>query len=255
MPRHDGLGMNEIMIINPSANGVRNMFGRLNGSYFGQAPEDDLGWYGIAGGVGQDPYVDENYASIPMDELGADEWEGVGSIPMDELSGCPGCGGQQLGYFSDDEDRELIGRFCPSCGGGGHISEADLDQYGAYEDDLTGWIGQDVDEGYAAWLADDENYTDAPTTGFFAQDADGDEMGALADEYGAEDVGWYGPYRDESMGAYVRDVRPPFNPEGDFGTQLSGYEQEKSVNPDAVLRRTVPGSPMNSVPSIFKPYF
>lgn len=185
------------------------------------------------------------------DPADIEELDGLGAIPMDELvrGHCANCGGEQIGYY-DLPDRELIGHYCPTCGLADD-ADVDLDGYG--------WIGQEDDFG-----VDDEDYG--------AYGAYDDEYGAFEDDYGdypdepSPGTGYYGPYRDESMGAYVgevddelgryvQDVPPPFNARcRRKETQLSGYEAESGVDPTCTIKAAVPTTPPSEVPDIFKPY-
>ena len=265
------LGLNEILIVNPSARGGNAMLHRGNMGRFAQAPDDDADLYGVGEEwLGQDA-DDDFYGSIPMDELG--------SIPMDELQGtsCLGCATPQVGYYSDDPDHELIGAYCPSCGKVG---------MGPYPDEPVQGLGQhDWDEAVGQYPGEEEGYVEG--VGRFAQGPDAaqdeeipgleewpDDVSGLADEdaelvarygqgdNGAEDLGQdadddltgYGQADDELDG-YVDERPPAFNPTCDPGGALSGYEPERSVNPTVALRRTVPATPLRNVPDIFKPYF
>lgn len=263
------VGMNEILIVNPSRrppgsqtgnrsryinNGGIGMLNQYAGSgRIGRLSQEDEDLYGI----GQDP--EDEYlgrlGSIPIDELG--------SIPMDELEGtsCTNCATEQIGYFSDDEDQELIGTYCPSCGkvGMGESDEAleGLAQYPGERDDYdmaglaagTGHLGQEWDDeipGIEEWPDEDSaavdgygNYGDAEIEGQY------DEFGCPADET----VG-YDDFAADDLDGYVHEQSPPFDPE----VSLSGYQPERSVNPTAALRRTVPATPVRELPNFFKPY-
>jgi hypothetical protein len=73
--------------------------------------------------------------------------------------------------------------------------------------------------------------------------------------YDGESLADFGHYPEESVQGYVPEVEPPFNPRGDFGTQLSGYEREKSVNPTCVYQKPADIAPIMGIPAFFKPYF
>lgn len=211
----------------------------------GRLAQEDEEFYGMGQDL-EDEFVGR-LGSIPMDELG--------SIPMDELEGatCADCASDQIGYYSDDEDQELIGTYCPQCGKIG-MGEGDeeLDGLAQYADEQDayemsgsarsmGHLGQDWEDaipGIEEWPGEGSDGTDG---------------------YGQYDEFGCGP-EDESMGydaisaddldGYVHEQPPPFNPD----VSLSGYQAERSVNPTATLRRSVPATPMRELPSFFKPY-
>ena len=215
--------------------------------------EDDL--YGM----GQDPedeYVG-HLGSIPMDELG--------SIPMDDLEGarCTDCATEQIGYFSDDEDQELIGTYCPKCGkvGMGQYDEEleGLAQYPDERDDYDvagmarsiGHLGQEWDEeipGIDEWPAEDSDGMDG-----FGYNGDAEMNGyGQYDEFGspADETVGYDEMSVDDLDGYVPEQSPPFNPD----VSLSGYQPERSVNPTAALKRIVPATPVREIPNFFKPY-
>ena len=101
------LGLNEIMIVNPSSTGESAMANRGRLGRMAQMPDDDADLYGLASGrFGQDP-DDELYGSIAMNGLGSIPMDELGSIPMDELEGsspfssgyCPTPTFPQLGQY------------------------------------------------------------------------------------------------------------------------------------------------------------
>lgn len=176
---------------------------------------DELGWAGPAlGGYGGGPAH-------------------MGSIPMDELSGaqCEGCGGDQIGYYGDYPDHELIGHYCPECEAG-----------------RTGGLDRaSYDLGYAQALEDLGYHRAPPGSG-------GGGVGGYGEYPEVEPMGYAGHAGGE-MSGYVRDVEPPFNPRGDFGDQLAGYERERTVNPTCEIREEITPTSPSQVPGFFKPHF
>ena len=215
-------------------------------------------------GVGDDEY----YGSIPMNELSYLGDEDLDGTP------CPNCGGQQLGYFSDYPDRELIGRYCRACGSGytgnmgyygdeeesyGQYPEDDLEAYepegeygpaygqGPEENDLYGQYPEENDL-YGQYPDENDDYGQYPEDDGYGQDVV-DEMG-IAQEWAAdEDMGGMARY-EEDLDGFARPMRG-----GRGGGRFSGYEPERPVNPVCRLRRRVRTMPFVRVPDFFKPYF
>lgn len=264
-----GVGLNEILIVNPSLgrhgsqagrrsvnvnNGGIGMLHQNAGSgRFGRLAQEEEDLYGI----GQDPedeYVGR-LGSIPMDELGA--------FAMDDLDGapCTDCATGQIGYFSDDEDEELIGTYCPQCGKmgmGDYDSELDGLAQSADEGEYYDVSGLARDTGHLGQEWDDdipgiEEWPNASVDGYGQSDeaeVDGydqyDEFGRGASDGGVD----YDEFGDDDLDGYVHEQSPPFNPE----VSLSGYQPERSVNPTATLKRSIPATPVRELPNFFKPY-
>lgn len=119
------------------------------------------------------------------------------------------------------------------------------------DDELTGLLGEEGGEEalYDALMADDENYHGPPDDGT-GEDLVGGLYADIDEELehqAMQDTG--------VLGRYVPDNRrAPLDAPNEFGP-LSGYEREKSVNASVELRRTVPRSPLQSLPQIFRPHF
>lgn len=257
------LGLNEIMIVNPTSIGDIDMLHRGQMGHLAQTPD----------------YDDEDLFGLEASRLGQDlddDLYGTGSMQGAGLGICDGCAGEQMGYFSDGPDHELIGTYCPSCGKvgmGNHSSHMGEDMY---EDDIDGIaqyadeedlylqgvgqpLGQDLDEeipGIEDWPAEQ-------SVGRFAEDDlellegvgqyDEGEIDGYG-QYDDDDLFGFGQYENDEVDGYVEHVPSPHNPHVNFG-RLSGYEPERSVNPTVELRRSVPATPVRHLPSFFKPYF
>lgn len=221
----------------------------------GRLAQDEEDLYGM-GADPEDEYV-ARLGSIPLDELG--------SIPMDELEGtsCSNCATEQIGYFSDDEDEELIGTYCPKCGKAGMgESEDELPGLAQYPDeqndyDVAGYapgignLGQEFDDeipGIEAWPEEDSGGAD--DFGYYG-DAEMDSY-SQNDEFGCspDNTVGYDEISSDELDGYVHEQQPAFNPD----VSLSGYQPERSVNPTAALKRTVPATPVRELPNFFKPY-
>jgi hypothetical protein len=221
----------------------------------GRLAQEDEDLYGM-GTDPEDEYIGR-LGSIPMDELG--------SIPMDELEGatCADCATDQIGYFSDDEDQELIGTYCPRCGKvgmGEYDEELDgLAQYPEEQDDYNvsgvvrgmGHLSQDGDDefpGIEEWPTEKSDGIDS--NGYYG-DVEMDGYGQY-DQTGCnptdETVG-YDELSADDLDGYMHEQPPPFNPD----VSLSGYQPERSVNPTATLKRAVPATPVRELPNFFKP--
>lgn len=218
MRSKQSLGLDEIMIINPSSKGGAFMLHRpLHGNYVGQVPDafpEDIGYYG-------QPSADEaaDYGQYPGAGIGyygqySGDEPGYGQYPENEM-----------GYYGQYPEDDM---------GYGQYPEEDVGYYGQYPEDESGYGQYPEDE-----------------MGYYGQYPE-DDMGY--GQYPDEDMGYYGQYPGDGMEGYVPEVEPPFNPRGDFGTQLSGYEREKTVNPTCAFQRPAEVTPVTGIPDIFKPY-
>ena len=211
MPNRKPISLNELMIVNPSNHGEESMPYQRRG--LGAHPNDGLGgvprgWSGPAAGAyepGLSGFAEHGAAGL-----------------------CASCGDQQIGYYGDFPDHELIGHYCPSCDGGDG-SAVDQSSY---------------DLGYADALRDLGQAPSAPAGPIGA-------YGEFPDAFPDAHMDGPGPH----VAGYVRDVPPPFNPRGDFGDQLSGYVRQETVNPTAELREEPTPSPPGDVPGFFRPHF
>ena len=202
------LGLDEIMIINPSNKGGDFMLHRpLYGNYIGQEPEafpEDVGYYGQPSG---------------------EEVAGFSQYPETDMG--------YYGQYPEDET------------GYGQYSDVDMGYYGQYPDEDVGYYGQypEDETGYGQYPEDEFGYY-----GQYPEDDTG------YGQYPDQNMGYYGQYPGDGMEGYVPEVEPPFNPRGDFGVQLSGYEREKTVNPTCAFQSQAEVTPVTGIPDIFKPY-
>lgn len=205
------LGLDELMIINPSPKGGASMFYQpLNGFGLGSPP-------GYRSGLAEDfsAYPDDTYA-------------GMAQYPDEMVAG----NGQ---YYEEDP------------AGYGQYMEAPRYHNAQGMEGLTGEYGHyaEPEMGYAdphsAESMGDYGYLYDPEMGDYGQYL--------------EDPEGYDGYATAPLDGYYREVPPPFNPRGDFGDQLSGYQAEKTVNPTCAFEKQAQVIPTGLVPAFFKPYF
>jgi len=239
------IGLNEIMIVNPSTKeGARTMLfypvgqGPDEPGYYGQMPyEQASGYdgqtpYNVMGYYG--PYSQQigmgYYGRPPKDEMGYYYGQVPATYPPGTYMGDYGESPEEISYY-------------------GQASEAypqdtyPMEYYGESPDE-TSYYGQ-APEAYPQYADPMGYYEESP-----------DEMVYYGQAPEAmESTGYYGQDPSEGVEGYVREVSPPFNPRGVFVDQLGGYVRERAVDPACYLKRPAPRPMPSSFPSIFKPHF
>ncbi len=205
------LGLDELMIVNPSPLGGKYMLNRpIYGSPLGMPPE---AFDGMASDYAQYPEdVYEGWGQPPGEFI-----TGYGQHPEEDL----GCCGQY-----PEEDMGDFAQFAQQEDGYGQYMPDEMDDFASGEDAAMGYYDQVPEE----------------DLGLYAQ-------------YPEDEFGEYGQYPESDLEGYQREIDPPFNPRGDFGTQLAGYQSEKSVNPTCDFTRQADDTPAVVTPAFFRPYF